>query len=501
MIKNLSAGVPFMDTIIHYFLSAQPAGISGSAGCSLPTPRDSFGVRRGSLRAALVARDFRVAFLISFAPRKTSLCALLGLLLLTAPAARAQFSFTTNSDNTATITGYTGTDGVVSIPTSLNALPVTGIGEGAFLGLTNLTSVVISVSVTNIGYEAFDACSSLTAITVDPQNPFYSSVNGVLFDKSGSRLVQFPGGLSGNYAISENVTSIWYNAFAYSRLTSVTLPGSIAGIGQYAFSYSSLASVTISAGVTFLGAAAFEGCSNLTTLTIPASVTKITQGAFSDCTSLATVSILEGVTNIDLFAFGDCTGLTNISMPNGLTSIGLYAFQGCTNLTSISIPDGVTWVGDSSFEGCTGLTNLTIPASVSGCGACVFQNCSNLTSLYFKGNAPDENSPWLNNYLGNLTIYYLPGTTGWNSSLEGYPTVLWNPVIQTGDASLGVRNNEFGFTVAGTSNIIVVVEACANMAGPAWTRLQTITLTNGLSHFSDPVQTNSASRFYRLHSP
>ena len=101
----------------------------------------------------------------------------------------------------------------------------------------------------------------------------------------------------------------------------------------------------------------------------------------------------------------------------------------------------------------------------------------------------------------NATVYYLPGTTGWGSTFGGRPTVLWNPQVQTGDASFGVRTNRFGFTITGTSNLVIVVEACTNLANPIWSPVGTNTLTGGSSYFSDPQWTNYPARFYRLRSP
>jgi len=101
----------------------------------------------------------------------------------------------------------------------------------------------------------------------------------------------------------------------------------------------------------------------------------------------------------------------------------------------------------------------------------------------------------------NVTVYYLPGTAGWDSTFGGRPTVLWNPQIQTGDAGFGVRANSFGFNIAGNSNLVVVVEACTNLSDPVWTPLQTNTLTGGSASFSDPQRTDYTGRFYRLRTP
>jgi hypothetical protein len=78
---------------------------------------------------------------------------------------------------------------------------------------------------------------------------------------------------------------------------------------------------------------------------------------------------------------------------------------------------------------------------------------------------------------------------------------LWDALIQAAAANFGVQNNQFGFNITGTANLPIVVEACTNLANPAWTPLQSLTLTNGLFYFSEPLQTNSTGRFYRVSSP
>src|SRR4051812_26794308 len=92
------------------------------------------------------------------------------LMLLGRPqTVKAQFTFTTNN-GTITITKYTGTNGVVVIPSASNGLPVTTIGSTAFAesldGVPRLTSVTIPNSVTSIGNSAFAGCKLLSAVTL-----------------------------------------------------------------------------------------------------------------------------------------------------------------------------------------------------------------------------------------------------------------------------------------------------------------------------------------------
>jgi hypothetical protein len=85
--------------------------------------------------------------------------------------------------------------------------------------------------------------------------------------------------------------------------------------------------------------------------------------------------------------------------------------------------------------------------------------------------------------------------------LAGLPTALWTPQVQTGDASFGVRTNQFGFTINWASGMTVVVEASTDLANPTWTALATNTLTSGSAYFSDPQWTSYPNRFYRLRWP
>jgi hypothetical protein len=162
----------------------------------------------------------------------------------------------------------------------------------------------------------------------------------------------------------------------------------------------------------------------------------------------------------------------------------------------------VTSLGANAFRSCYGLNAVTIPASVTNIGSYAFYLCTNLTAAYFRGDCPTAG---LDVFFpdNNATVYYLSGARNWNWSswFAGRPTVLWNPRVQTGDASFGVRTNRFGFTITGASNLVFVVEVCTNLANHTWSPVGTNTLTGGSSYFSDPQWTSYTRRFYRLRSP
>ena len=174
----------------------------------------------------------------------------------------------------------------VEIPNS-----VTSIGSQAFQG-SGLSYVRIPSNVTSLGLSIFAGCSDLSSIDVDVNNPYYCSIDGVLFKKYNTILKQYPGGKQGAYAIPNGVTSI--------------------------------------------DIAAFYGCSGLTSVEIPNSVTSIGEWAFYSCSSLTSIDIPNSVTSIGRDAFWNCTGLTSVSISNSVTSIGEETFADCISLTSFT---------------------------------------------------------------------------------------------------------------------------------------------------------------------
>jgi hypothetical protein len=385
-------------------------------------------------------------------------------LLSVIPAKAAQsgdFTYTATATDVS-ITGYTGTGGVVTIPDTINSLPVTSIGIGAFANKTGLHSVSIPSSVTSIGNQAFVNCTALTsvsipssvtsigdnafsnctgltkitipssvtsigsgmftgckilnAITVAPDNSNFSSVSGVLFNKSQTAIIEYPANRPGTaYTIPVSVTSIGDSAFYFcTRLTSVSIPDSVISIGE----------------------AAFYSCTGLTKITIPSSVTSIRNNAFSSCSGLASVSI-----------------------PSSVNSIGVNAFAWCPSLTSVSIPDSVISIGEAAFYSCTGLTSVSIPSSVTSIGNQAFYSCSKLQAVFFAGNPPAVGTQGFS----SGTIYYSFEATNWGASFAGRPTALMlNPIIMSQPVSLSSNQ--------GTTAILSIVAMGSNSLSYQWVK-------------------------------
>jgi hypothetical protein len=168
----------------------------------------------------------------------------------------------------------------------------------------------------------------------------------------------------------------------------------------------------------------------------------------------------------------------------------------------VKLPDSLKYINDTVFWLCTNLTSVTIGSGVTTIAGLAFLDCTRLTSVYFATNAPSF-QVFAFSGDNNVTAYYLPGTTGWANftTFTGIPTLLWLPLIQSSDASIGVQTNQFGFNINWASGQTVVVEACLDLANPVWQAVQTNTLTCGSSYFSDSQWTNYPGRFYRLRSP
>ncbi len=235
----------------------------------------------------------------------------------------SEFSF----PNTITTIGRYAFSGCshnnITIPNS-----VTTIEDYAFSSCENLQSISIPASVTSIGKCAFDRCSYMQSIDVASGNPNYSSISGVLFNKTQDTLLEYPEGRRGAYSVPDGVTTIVNEAFHFCQnLTAITFPNSITDIGVSAFYY----------------------CTSLVSVTIPDGVTTIKRSSFGDCKNLSFVTIGKNVKTIEYYAFAGSYALRDVVIPEGVKTIGNSAFAGY-NLNSVTIPGSVDSIGHLAFE-------------------------------------------------------------------------------------------------------------------------------------------------------
>lgn len=289
------------------------------------------------------------------------------------------------------------------------------IDDGAFSGCRELTEIFIPAltnslnDLGNITDGMFNGCDNLVMINVEPDNPQYSSIDGVLFNKDKTELIKIPMGKTGTYAVPSSVKNIGFDAFHHcANITSVSIPNHIKVLNESAFrGCTRLNSVHIPNSVKRIGNSAFEGCTNLTDIYITDSVAIIGESAFMDCTGLASIHIPNSVKVIERSAFKGCTSLTDVHIPDSVWIISEGAFQGCTGLKSVHIPNSVEKIDYDVFTGCTNLTKVHIPGSVEKIGNRAFEGCTNLSDVHLP-NSLKEIDEYAFRDCTKLTSIYIP---------------------------------------------------------------------------------------------
>ncbi|MGN0793701.1 MAG: leucine-rich repeat protein [Aristaeellaceae bacterium] len=283
------------------------------------------------------------------------------------------------TDEGAVITGYTGeTEARLTLPATINGVPVVAIGDGAFQDCFGLTgSIVIPSTVRRIGASAFYGCSGLDGTLTLPAS--VTSIGDYAFYECLS--------LTGSLTLPDSVESVGESAFAFceSMTGSLSLPSEIA-LGARCFQGSGFTgSITIPATMT-LGANVFAGTQlNVTWaapaftyeasgsaitltgwngpvdsgLTIPAQlngvpVTAIADAAFADIGLTGDVILPGSVTVIGDSAFRSNPGITSVTFASGLTTVSAYAFADCSGLSgTVTLPSTVVALDDTAFDGCS----------------------------------------------------------------------------------------------------------------------------------------------------
>lgn len=250
-----------------------------------------------------------------------------------------------------------GRDGAYSVPDTVKT-----IGDGAFY-TSRLERLEIPASVETIGSGIVDYCSFLTTITVSEDNAIYSSSDGIVYDKSQTRLVIVPPGISGEHTIPDTVTELEDFAF-YScyKLTKINLPGNLKTLPMGVFAgCSGLKTIQLPDGLETIEDRAFVGCTSLESITIPEALTNFGAYVFTQCTSLQSIKVdysnfeFNSKKGVLFNAYGDTlyaypTGKSgDYEIPSGTVTIKQGAFFSAMDLGTVTVPDSVTDIEPIAF--------------------------------------------------------------------------------------------------------------------------------------------------------
>lgn len=309
---------------------------------------------------------------------------------------------------------------------------VTSIDTGAFVNAYNLRKVTIGKGYTTVPQTrgAFGGYN-LEEIQVDPANTGLRDIDGVLFSKDGTILLDYPSSRAGStYTVPEGTEKLLPYSFCYCpNLTEVVLPEGLKTMDTALWACQSLKTVTIPRSITsleknaigYLNGAPVEGFTvkgysgsyaeayakenGLTFVSIDP--VPVTEGSCGDNltwklddSGTLTISgtgamydfeeeapwlalepqklvLEEGITHISDSAFYRCTSLTGtLKLPDSLTSVGYSTFCGCKELTgTLVLPKNLTDIGEIAFADCGFTGGLTLPEGLTALSGEAFRGC------------------------------------------------------------------------------------------------------------------------------
>lgn len=222
----------------------------------------------------------------------------------------------------------------------------------------SLETIEISEKVAEIEGQAFINCHRMTSFSVNANNIYFSSKEGVLFWYYEAILYLYPANKPGEiFTVPESTQIIKENAFSGTIwLSSVEFQNPVK-LNDYSFYNSSITEIV--GKFKSIGEFAFSHCRNLNKIDIDG-VNFINKGQFYHCDSLTYINFeWSNVTSIGDWAFGDCKNLETLYLPSRMvTSIGNYSFVGCPKLKTVSDLTFVEFLGECAFCGCESFSEI-----------------------------------------------------------------------------------------------------------------------------------------------
>ncbi len=261
---------------------------------------------------------------------------------------------------------------------------VTSIGDYAFRGCSSLKNITIPAGTTSIGV-AFGNCDGLEQITVDENNPNYSSQDGILYNKAKTSFIHIPWGIKGSVVIPEGIITIRDSAFnGRTGLTAITIPDSVISIGWGAFYGCPIEEAT-------LPALAMQSVVQDNLKKVKVTSGAIKNDTFNNCYSLKSIEISDSVMTS---AWGGGSGIDWCPIEEATIPANLIRYIPKAELKKVKITSGV--IEDEAFYDCASLADIEISDSVTSIGWWAFDK----TSYYNNpSNWDADGALYINNHL------------------------------------------------------------------------------------------------------
>ncbi len=311
-----------------------------------------------------------------------------------------------------------GRVGEVVIPEGIKS-----IENEALRNRKNITSISIPASMEELENYLFNGCVNLVNFNVSANNVNYSSNDGFLLTKDGTKLVDCPEGKYGHITIPYGVERMVSGAFRdCEKLTAVTICDTVNELWASTFSYcpnltafyvtEANAKYSSQDGMLYnKDKSVLVACPRAIggAVVVPSTVVRIFDDTFYGCQGITSLTVSDGVQTIGNCAFMDCTAVETVYLPDSVTEISYQAFSGCSSIKSIALPSKINSISWRLFEDCVGLEAIEIPVSVTNIDSYAFDNCVSLKDVYYTGTEEQWNNIEIgegNEYLTNATIHF-----------------------------------------------------------------------------------------------
>ena len=311
------------------------------------------------------------------------------------------------------VSGLSGSDITVEIPSEVNGITVTEIGKDVFKDNKNVGRLIIPDSVTKLGYRMCSGCTALSEVrlpaglTVIPDEAFDGC--------SSLRTVNFP----------DTLKEIRSDAFCGTDLTEFIAPDSLTNVWSYAFKDCAALSAVELKNVRSVGDGAFESCTALRSIRLSDKMTELSDHIFDGCSSLADIDMPDNPIAVSFSVFNGTAYYNEPSnWENGVLYVDGYLIavsKDFAPLTEYTVKDGTIVIADDAFSGVgysSKLKKMTLPTGLYRIGQYAFSKLFSLTEINipdtvrsigygaFSGTGYDADTNYINGglYIGNWLV-------------------------------------------------------------------------------------------------